>query len=242
MIRLDPTLAAPYNNRAIVWRDKGELDRALQDPNEALRRDPKNVTIYANRGEIWRLKGDLDRALADQDESIRLDSLSPLPFLARGDTYRYKGEFNRALADYDQALRVTPDYIPAFVGRGLTFEKQGDLARARIEYDKALSSRSQFRGDIAGSALETARARLAAFESGAAQPLIPAAPSRVTSPNTIPTPALTVPAAVAPPVAPGRRIALVIGNAGYRNVGALLNPEHDAAASPHHCGRSALPP
>lgn len=230
MIRLDPTLAAPYNNRAIVWRDKGELDRALQDPNEALRRDPKNVTIYANRGEIWRLKGDLDRALADQDESIRLDSLSPLPFLARGDTYRYKGEFNRALADYDQALRVTPDYIPAFVGRGLTFEKQGDLARARIEYDKALSSRSQFRGDIAGSALETARARLAAFESGAAQPLIPAAPSRVTSPNTIPTPALTVPAAVAPPVAPGRRIALVIGNAGYRNVGALLNPEHDAAA------------
>ena len=32
------------------------------------------------------------------------------------------------------------------------------------------------------------------------------------------------------PVAQGRRIALVIGNAGYKNVGALLNPEHDAAA------------
>ena len=230
VIRLDPTLAAPYNNRAIVWRDKGELDRALDDANEALRRDPKNVTTYANRGEIWRLKGDLDRALADQDEAIRLDSLSPLPFLARGDTYRYKGEFNRALADYDQALRVTPDYIPAFVGRGLTFEKQGDLARARIEYEKALNSRSEFRGDIAGSAIETARARLAAFESGAAQPLIPAAPARVTSPNTIPTPALTVPSFVAAPIAQGRRIALVIGNAAYRNVGALLNPEHDAAA------------
>src|SRR5262249_3955526 len=73
-------------------------------------------------------------------------------------------------------------------------------------------------------------ARLAAFESGAAQPLIPAAPSRVASPDSIPTPALTVPAAIATPPAPGRRIALVIGNAGYRNVGALLNPEHDAAA------------
>jgi len=72
-------VAAPYNNRAIVWRDKGEFDRALEDANEALRRDPKNGTVYANRGEIWRLKGDLDRALADQQEAIRLDSLSPLP-------------------------------------------------------------------------------------------------------------------------------------------------------------------
>ena len=230
VIRLDPTLAAPHNNRSIVWRDKGEFDRALEDANEALRRDPKNPTIYANRGEIWRLKGDLDRALTDQDEAIRLDPLSPLPFLARGDTYRYKGEFNRALVDYDQALRVTPDYIPALVGRGLTFEKQGDLARARIEYEKALNSRSQFRGDIAGSAIETARARLAAFESGATQPVIPAAPSRVASPDSIPTPALTVPATVAAPVGQSRRIALVIGNAGYKNVGALLNPEHDAAA------------
>src|SRR5262249_53932378 len=143
--------------------------------------------------------------------------------------YRYRGEFNRALADYDQALRATPDYIPAFVGRGLTFEKQGDLARARVEYDKALNSRSQFRGDIAGPALETARARLAAFASGIPQPVIPPAPARVTSPDSIPTPALAVPSVVSG-AAPGRRVALVIGNAAYKNVGALLNPEHDAEA------------
>jgi tetratricopeptide (TPR) repeat protein len=229
VIRLDPSLAAPYNNRAFAWRDKGELDRALADANEALRRDPKNLAIYSSRGEIWRLKGDLDRALADQDQAVRLDPLSPLPFLTRGDTYRYKGDFAHALADYDQALRVMADYIPAFVGRGLTFEKQGDLAHARIEYDKALNSRSQFRGDNAASALETARARLAAFASGVPQPIIPPAPARVTSPDSIPTPALAVPLAVSG-AAPGRRVALVIGNAAYKNVGALLNPEHDAEA------------
>jgi len=157
-----------------------------------------------------------------------LDPLSPLPFLTRGDTYRYKGEFNRALADYDQALRLTPDYIPAFVGRGLTFEKQGDIARARVEYEKALSSRSEFRGDVAASALKTARARLAAFDSGFAQPVIPPAPARVTSANSIPTPALIVPAAVPASAARGHRVALVIGNAGYRNANVLVNPRHDA--------------
>jgi tetratricopeptide (TPR) repeat protein len=229
VIRLDPDIAAPYANRGNAWKAKGELDRALEDQNEALRRDPKNVVVYANRGEVWRLKGDLDRALADQDQSVRLDPRSPLPFLVRGDTYRYKGELNRALADYDQALRLTADYIPAFVGRGLTFEKAGDIARARTEYNKALNSKSQFRGDTAGSALETARARLAAFDSGAPQPVIPAAPSRVTSPTSIPTPEVTVPVVANVETGKlGRRVALVIGNADYKSASRLKNPVHDA--------------
>ena len=231
VIRLDPSLAAPYANRGMAWRGKGDLDRALADENEALRRDPKNVVVYANRGEIWRLKGDLDRALIEQEQSVRLDPKSPLPFLSRGDTYRYRGDFNRAFADYDQALRLTPDYIPAFVGRGLTFEKLGNVARARAEYEKAVNSKSQFRGDNAGSALETARARLAAFDSGAVQPVIPPAPSRVTSAISIPTPVVTVPDAPAAHAGTmGRRVALVIGNSGYRNVGPLNNPQHDAEA------------
>jgi tetratricopeptide (TPR) repeat protein len=232
VIRLDSTLAAPYHNRGLAWREKGEFDRALADINEALRRDPKSPAIYSGRGETWRRKGDLDRALSDQDQAIRLDSRSPLPFLTRGDTYRYRGELNRALADYDQALRVMADYIPAYVGRGLTFEKQGNIARARAEYEKALNSKSQFRGDVAKSAIETARARLAAFDSGAPQPIIPPAPARASSETAIPTPELVAPSAPAAGsvVTQGRRVALVIGNAHYRNVGALRNPQRDAEA------------
>ena len=241
MIRLDPGLAAPYANRGNAWKAKGDLDRALEDQNEALRRDPKNVVVYANRGDIWRLKGDLERALIEQDQSVRLDPKSPLPFVARGNTYRYKGELNRALADYDQALRLTPDYIPAFVGRGLTFEKAGDVARARAEYNKALNSKSQFRGDNAGSALETARARLAAFDSGAVQPVIPAAPARVTSSTSIPTPEVAVPAPATVEAGKlGRRVALVIGNAGYTNASRLKNPQHDAERHRRFAARDRL--
>ena len=244
MIRLDPGLAAPYANRGNAWKAKGELDRALEDQNEALRRDPKNVVVYANRGDIWRLKGDLERALVEQDQSVRLDPKSPLPFLSRGNTYRYKGELNRALADYDQALRLTPDYIPAFVGRGLTFEKAGDIARARAEYNKALNSKSQFRGDNAGSALETARARLAAFDSGAVQPVIPAAPARVTSPTSIPTPDVAVPA-----VGQGRaRQARPPGRAGdrqrrlHQRQPAEESATRRAMSSRLRCARSASRP
>ena len=228
VIRLDPTLAAPYNNRAIAFRDQGDFDRALADVEDAMRRDPKSVAIYSARGEIYRMKGDLDRALADQNQAVRMDPKSPLPFLRRGDTFRYRGELAKALSDYDSALRVTPDYIPAYVGKGLTFEKQGNIARARVEYEKALNSRSQYRGDTAGESLETARARLSAFDSGAPQPMIKPAPTRVTSQTAIPTADATVPAAAPATARSGRRIALIIGNANYKNVTALVNPSNDA--------------
>jgi tetratricopeptide (TPR) repeat protein len=230
-IRLLPKAdqAFPYNNRALLWRDKGDYDRAIADDNEAIRLDPKFSKAISNRGEIWRLKGDLDRALADQDYAIKLEPKSIINFLNRAETKRYKGEFARALADYDQSLRLLADYVPAFVGRGLTYEKMDDMARARIEFQKAVDSRSPEKSDISRSSLETARARLAALDSGAAQPAIPVSLPKASSSTSVPTPAAVIPV-VAPRVKQGRRVALVIGNSAYQNVPALPNPQKDATA------------
>jgi tetratricopeptide (TPR) repeat protein len=221
----------PYNNRALLWRDLGELDRALADDNEAIRLGAKWPSPYSNRGEIWRLKGDLDKALADQNEAIRLNSRNVIAFELRGDTYRYKGEFERALADYDAALRINNDAIPALTGRGLTYEKMGDPVSARAEFQKAVESTSPNRYDIHRSALETARSRLAAMDSGALQPTIPAAPSKTASATSIPTPTARIPVVAPSSVAAGgRRIALVVGNSKYKSVPSLLNPPRDAEA------------
>jgi tetratricopeptide (TPR) repeat protein len=234
-IRLVPKTAEAYMVRGMAWRDKGEHDRAIADYSEAIRLNTRQQSLaYAFRGEVWRLKGDLDRALADQDKAIGLYTSRTNPrkanvYVMRGDTLRYRGDLDRALADYDEALREWPDYIAAFTGRGLTYEKMGDPARARAEFEKAVSSHSPLRALIAKSALETARARLAALKSGAAQPVIPAAPARVVSATSIPTPEAAVPKlAPAAIVHHDRRVALVIGNSAYKNVPALPNPERDA--------------
>jgi tetratricopeptide (TPR) repeat protein len=242
--------ASVYNARGLVWRDKGDYDAAIADYTQAIRLDPKVARVYSNRGEAWRLKGDLDRAVADQDEAIRIglqlgdastaSQQGPLgktviatvslktQYVLRGDTYRYRDEFEKALADYDQSLRIEPDYIPALTGRGLTFEKMGDLERAHIEFEKAVDSKSQYRSDISASSLETARAHLAALASGVAPPVIPAALGKASSPNTIPTPTVAVPAAVTLPAAHQRRVALVIGESTYQTQPELPNPHHDA--------------
>jgi tetratricopeptide (TPR) repeat protein len=229
-IRLNPKDYISFGNRGTVWRDVGELDKAIADYNEAIRLKPDYDKPYSNRGDIWRLQGDLNRALADHDQAVRLNGNDTTNYVFRADTLRYKGEFARALADYDSALRVQPGEISAYTGRGLTFEKMGDPTKARAEFEKALASKSQQRSDINREALETARARLAALNSGAIQPVIPAAPSKAASANSIPTPAAVVPAAVFSAAKQGRRVALVIGNSAYKNVPALTNPQRDADA------------
>ena len=236
-VRLEPKEAGAYNNRALTFKDIGDYDRAIADLNEAIRLNPTGEKSYGNRGDLWRLKGDLVQALADLDTQIRLHPEDSTGLRLRGDAYRYKGDLERALADYNAALKIEPS-IASLTGRGLTYEKAGDLARAREDFKRALASPDQMRIDSSKAALETARSRLAAYDSGDAQPAIPPAPARVSSETSIPTPPASAPIltkAVAPSaspadVKPGRRIALVIGNSAYKNVPALTNPQNDAAA------------
>jgi Flp pilus assembly protein TadD len=229
-LRLAPNNAISHNGRGAILRNMGELDAALADYTEAIRLDPRSHKAYANRGQIWCLKGDLDRALADQDLHIRINYNDPIGYLFRGDTYRYRGDFARALADFDRAQALSAPSSAPFTSRGLTYEKMGDFVHARAEFEKAVASPNPYHTDMDRSALETARARLAALDSGSAQPLIPAAAAKAASDHSIPTPAIAVPKIVAVKAPQGRRIALVIGNSAYENVPALPNPQKDAAA------------
>src|SRR5690242_10315007 len=53
-------LASTYYNRAIAYRQKGDLDNALSDYNDAIKINPKHARAFNNRGTINKEKGDLD--------------------------------------------------------------------------------------------------------------------------------------------------------------------------------------
>ncbi|MBU6461155.1 MAG: caspase family protein [Bradyrhizobium sp.] len=235
-VEIEPTVASVYNNRGHFFLERHDNDQAIADFTEAIHLNPRYPKAYANRSDAWRLKGDLDRSVADADQAIALDPTDPLNYVRRADTLRYRGDYTQSLTEYDRALAIMPDYIPAFTGRGLSYERLGDLAAAKREFEKALASQSYLAHlDYSKSSLETARARIAALDSGAPLPVILPAPRKAESATSIPTPAVT--ASVVPPsvaratsASQGRRIALVIGNSAYRSVVRLNNPQNDARA------------
>jgi len=219
--------------RAAVLHRDGHPDEGIKDFDEVIRLKPGYAAAYSERGNIWRMKGDLSRALTDLNIAVRLDPDDAGMLARRGEVLRYRGDHPAALADFNAALKLNPNSVAAFTGRGLIHEKLGDRARARSDFEGAVAS-PQGNTLRVREPRETAKARLAALDSGQVTPVIPAAPTQVASQTSVPTPILSAPILNTPvasaPVKQGRRVALVIGNSAYRGVPELINPKNDANA------------
>ena len=127
-----------YNARGLVWRDKGDYERALSDFGEAILRNPNYGFPYINRGDIWFLKKDIAKALADFNKAL---AITPhvIAYAYRGRAWLALDDRERAFADFREALRISPNDISALEGRGEAYEQSGDRVRARADYERALS-------------------------------------------------------------------------------------------------------
>jgi tetratricopeptide (TPR) repeat protein len=67
-----------YENRVYVFRataywNKGDIDRAIADFTEAIRRKPPDVDrLYCLRGQAYQQKGDFTAAVADDNKAIQI--------------------------------------------------------------------------------------------------------------------------------------------------------------------------
>jgi tetratricopeptide (TPR) repeat protein len=245
-IELDPKSDSAFHNRALVWKDRGEFDRALDDLNEAIVINPAAARSWGLRGEVYRLKGDYSQSKSNLDQAIKLFPTSAVLHCRRGDTLRELGTLDAALKDYNQAILISATAICAYAGRGLVFEAEGKLEAARGEMDKASRMDAWADADpVSGrAAQQEAKARIAVIdEKITARKLAETQPSqrlaeleeqtrnlrellesekrrRAEEATKKPEPVIDM----------GRRVALVIGNAAYQNVGTLANPKGDAEA------------
>lgn len=62
-----------YSDRGFLRMQKGELDLALADLNEAARIDPSNFYAFWNRGAVYAAKGDFGRAQEDLTTALALN-------------------------------------------------------------------------------------------------------------------------------------------------------------------------
>jgi tetratricopeptide (TPR) repeat protein len=114
-IRLEPTRATHYKNRALIWHySKGNHDAALADYNESIRLDPTAAMTFLVRAELFRAKNDFDAALSDYNEAIRLDPTLVSAFDGRGFIWKSKGDLGAAIADYEEAIRLDENNSTAY--------------------------------------------------------------------------------------------------------------------------------
>jgi lipoprotein NlpI len=132
-------LALAYTNRGIAYSAKGQLDRAIQDFDQAIKLDANNVIAYYNRGIAHSAKGQFDCAIQDYDEAIErspsarrlLGMNNAIAYYNRGIAYSAKGQLDRAIQDFDQAIKLDASDADFFHARSLA--QKGDKKSAAAD-------------------------------------------------------------------------------------------------------------
>lgn len=132
-------LVAAYNNRGVAFRSNGEIDRAIEDYDQAIALKPDYYVAINNRGVALMNKGELDRAIADFDRAVQIKPDYHPAFYSRAVAYGRKGHFGRAIADYDVVIRVDPKNAALLHQRGALKLKSGDATGGEADIRRAES-------------------------------------------------------------------------------------------------------
>jgi Tfp pilus assembly protein PilF len=129
-IRLDPANWEPWFRRGYC-RQEGrlDLDGAMADYGETLKRQPRNASALLNRGNLWWGRNDLDRAMADYDACLRADPRLAVGWANRGRLRLRQGDRAGAQSDFRQALQLDLSLAPQLPPGALEPEKAPGYAQ-----------------------------------------------------------------------------------------------------------------
>ncbi|MCL2833836.1 MAG: tetratricopeptide repeat protein [Treponema sp.] len=126
-----PNEAAPYHERARLYKGAGFAVQALADLDKAKDLDDQDYWIAMDRADTLLFLNRKPQAL---EEYERAEALNPDDYLAYAYTAGIKddlGDYDGAEKDYDTLSRLKPDYYFAFEGVGIHKMRRGLWAQAR---------------------------------------------------------------------------------------------------------------
>lgn len=135
-----PDAAMAYNQRALAYKEKGDVENALRDYTKAITIFPEYDFALTNRGILYKELGRYEEAWEDHSQAIKVNPGFSEAYLNRGNVSFAVGNFKDAVADYDQAVQT----VSVSARRGSTpyraevYSRRGAGYFFAKEYDDAL--------------------------------------------------------------------------------------------------------
>lgn len=129
-IESDPEFAEAFYERACSYTRQQNLENALCDVNEYLKRCPQSVSGYVLRGIIYEFLNRFTEAI--EDYKIGIDSNYTFLFFGLGKCYYEIGNLDLALNAFDSAIYYGKDIAKSYYYKGLCYLEKNNNDSACI--------------------------------------------------------------------------------------------------------------
>ncbi|WP_222621547.1 tetratricopeptide repeat protein [Pontibacter cellulosilyticus] len=133
-----------YARRAVVLLRKGELEKALDDANNAVRLTKNEPYTLFVKAQVLRALNRQEEALPLALQAERNSYQSSSLYVLLGELYLQRNDYKQAKLYLDKAQDLSPKDAYAFYYRGRVQEATGDTARAVRNYKLALEQQPNF--------------------------------------------------------------------------------------------------
>ena len=138
VLRKSPNKGRPHYNLGYFYYKSGEVGKAQEEFELALKLDPRIAPAHFNLGVINYNRGLVDEAVPRFQKALSIDPKYIMAYVYLGEIYHRRGRREEGLAEFEKALKMDPNNIRALNQVGLAYIKNGDLERALVEFKKVV--------------------------------------------------------------------------------------------------------
>ncbi|CZR83029.1 photosystem I assembly protein Ycf3 [Clostridioides difficile] len=122
-----------YLFKGKIFKDEGQIDKALDNFSISIKLDEKNQDAYFNIGEIYLRKRMYIKAIENSTKAIDLRREDVDVYMCRGIAYKNMGNYDEAIADIEQAKKLFNEYNTSCKYNKETIEKNLKEVKEKIE-------------------------------------------------------------------------------------------------------------
>ncbi len=132
-MKSNPANSAAYLGRSRAYLHLGNLDKASEDADAALKKKP-SAQAFGQKGIINKLQKKNEQALQAFSRAIKLDPSYSWAYAQRADIYSRLKDQDKALQDVNQALAAKHDFVEGYRLRAWIFSRMGRCKDASADF------------------------------------------------------------------------------------------------------------
>lgn len=137
-IKLNPTVAETFTNRANIYGLKGRFDLALSDYSNSIKIDSTDPQTFYNRAITYSMMKQFDNAIKDYDSALLLKPDFTKAKKSRAYSYVDNRNFDKAIAELNSLIAEEPKNAVHYFYRGVASFNLGNSATALSDNTQAI--------------------------------------------------------------------------------------------------------